>query len=119
MEAYHGLAILTTNMKHALDAAFIRRIRFILQFPFPAAAERSRIWGKVFPSQTPLDKLDYAKIAQLNVAGGVIRNIATHAAFLAAGEGTPVGMNQILRAARVEYAKLDRAITPAETGGWT
>ena len=37
MEAYRGLAILTTNMKSALDAAFLRRIRFVVQFPFPDA----------------------------------------------------------------------------------
>ncbi|HUI56737.1 MAG TPA: ATP-binding protein [Bryobacteraceae bacterium] len=118
MESYHGLAILTTNMKHALDSAFVRRIRFIVQFPFPGAAERKQIWQRVFPERTPVAGLDFARISQLNVAGGMIRNIATNAAFLAADQGAPVGMEHILRAARVEYAKLDRPLTPAETGGW-
>ena len=118
MESYHGLAILTTNMKHALDSAFVRRIRFIIQFPFPGAAERKQIWQRVFPSRTPVAGLDFARISQLNVAGGMIRNIATNAAFLAADQGAAVGMEHILRAARVEYAKLDRPLTPAETGGW-
>ena len=118
MESYHGLAILTTNMKHALDAAFLRRIRFILQFPFPGAMERARIWQRVFPAQTPVGTLDFARISQLNVAGGIIRNIAVHAAFLAADQDSEVGMDHILRAAKVEYAKLDRPLTPSETGGW-
>ncbi|HVV47223.1 MAG TPA: ATP-binding protein, partial [Bryobacteraceae bacterium] len=118
MEAYRGLAILTTNMKHALDQAFLRRIRFILQFPFPGPVERARIWERLFPSRTPVGQLDFARIAQLNVAGGAIRNIAVHAAFLAAAQGGEVNMDHILRAAKIEYAKLDRALTPAETGGW-
>jgi hypothetical protein len=118
MESYRGLAILTTNMKQALDSAFLRRIRFIVQFPFPGAAERRRIWERVFPKQAPAGTLDYARLAQLNVAGGLIRNIAMHAAFLAADQGSRIGMNHILNAARVEYAKLDRPLTPAETGGW-
>jgi hypothetical protein len=118
MEAYNGLAILTTNMKQALDDAFLRRIRFIMQFPFPDLSERRRIWERVFPEKTPVRDLDCGSLAQLNVPGGVIRNIATHAAFLAAEEGDAVTMGHILRAARVEYAKLERPLTTAETGGW-
>ena len=119
MESYRGLAILTTNMKHALDPAFLRRLRFIIQFPFPNAADRRRIWERVFPPQAPVGTLDYGRISQLNVAGGLIRNIATHAAFLAADEGTEIGPNHILRAARAEYANIDRPLTPAETVGWS
>jgi hypothetical protein len=118
MEAYHGLAILTTNMKQALDTAFQRRIRFVLQFPFPGPEERKRIWERAFPGRTPVGTLDYNRLAQLNVPGGLIRNIALHAAYLAADEGTGVGMDHVLRGAKVEYAKLDRPLTPAETGGW-
>jgi len=118
MESYNGLAILTTNMKHALDPAFIRRIRFILQFPFPGVAERTRIWERVFPAQAPLKSLDYARMAQLNIAGSVIRNIALHAAFMASDQGSEIGMEHILSAARVEYSKLERPLTPAEIGGW-
>ena len=118
MEAYHGLAILTTNMKQALDAAFQRRIRFILQFPFPGPAERKIIWQRVFPPRTPLGELDFQKIAQLNISGGIIRNIALHAAYLAADQETEINMDHIFRAAKVEYAKLDRPLTPSEAGGW-
>lgn len=118
MESYRGLAILTTNMKESLDNAFLRRIRFIVQFPFPGAIERKRIWERVFPRAAPLGALDYSMAAKLNIPGGVIRNIATHAAFLAADQGAEIGMGHIMSAARVEYAKLERPLTPAETGGW-
>jgi hypothetical protein len=119
METYRGLAILTTNMKHAIDDAFLRRLRFIVQFPFPGAAERRLIWERVFPAGAPVNGLDFTLAAKLNVSGGVIRNIATHAAFLAADEGAEIGMTHIMSAARVEYAKIDRPLTPAEAEGWT
>ena len=56
MEAYRGLAILTTNLKGSLDTAFRRRLRFVVQFPFPDAALRERIWRGVFPARTPLQR---------------------------------------------------------------
>lgn len=119
MEAYRGLAILTTNMKDALDAAFLRRIRFVVQFPFPDASQRAEIWRRIFPANTPTEGLDERKLARLNVAGGNIRNIALHAAFLAADEDKPVRMEHLIQAARREYAKLERPLTDAEIGGWT
>jgi SpoVK/Ycf46/Vps4 family AAA+-type ATPase len=118
MEAYRGLAILTTNMKQALDPAFTRRIRFVIQFPFPDSAQRAEIWRRIFPPSTPLAGLDVERLARLNVAGGNIRNIALGAAFLAADEGQPVGMAHLLRAARAEYAKLERPLTDGEIAGW-
>jgi SpoVK/Ycf46/Vps4 family AAA+-type ATPase len=118
MEAYRGLAILTTNMRHALDPAFMRRLRFIVEFPFPDTAQRERIWRCVFPAGTPTEGLDHAALARLNVPGGTIRNIALHAAHLAADEGNPVRMAHLLAAARIEYAKLERPLTASETGGW-
>jgi ATPase family protein associated with various cellular activities (AAA)/winged helix domain-containing protein len=118
MEAYRGLAILTTNMKQALDPAFMRRIRFVVQFPFPGAEERAEIWRRVFPEATPKQDLYIDRLARLNVAGGNIRNIALGAAFLAADEDRPVGMAHLLRAARAEYAKLERPLTDSEIAGW-
>jgi ATP-dependent 26S proteasome regulatory subunit len=118
MEAYRGLAILTTNMKQALDPAFMRRIRFVVQFPFPDFAERAEIWKRVFPQATPTAVLDIARLARLNVSGGNIRNIALCAAFVAADENRPVSMAHLLRAARAEYAKLERPLTESEIGGW-
>lgn len=118
MEGYRGLAILTTNMKQALDPAFARRIRFVVQFPFPDMAERAEIWRRIFPSPTPTEGLDVDRLARLNVAGGNIRNIAMGTAFLAADEERPVTMAHLLHAARAEYAKLERPLTDAEIAGW-
>jgi ATP-dependent 26S proteasome regulatory subunit len=105
-------------MKGALDTAFLRRLRFAVHFPFPDDAQRAEIWRKVFPAKTPTHGLDYRKLARLNVAGGNIRNIALNAAFLAAEQDSPVGMRHIVRAARSEYAKLEKPLTQAEIGGW-
>jgi hypothetical protein len=118
METYRGLAILTTNLKSALDPAFLRRLRFIVAFPFPDAAQREEIWRRVFPRQTPTEGLDPTQLARLSIAGGNIRNIALHAAFLAADAGGPVRMAHVLRAARGEYGKLDRTLTETEIAGW-
>ena len=118
MEAYRGLAILTTNLKSALDAAFHRRLRFIVRFPFPDEAQREAIWRRAFPDATPLDDIDYGRLAQLQVSGGAVRNIALNAAFLAAEAGEKLGMAHLLRAARADRAKLDRSLSGAETRGW-
>jgi AAA+ superfamily predicted ATPase len=118
MEAYRGLAILTTNMKNALDPAFLRRIRFIVQFPFPDAVQRAQIWQRIFPANTPTERLEVNKLARLNVAGGNIRNIALNAAFMAADGREAVGMKHLLNAARSECAKLERSLSEAEIGGW-
>jgi SpoVK/Ycf46/Vps4 family AAA+-type ATPase len=119
MEAYRGVAILTSNMRSAIDPAFFRRIRFVVAFPFPDYEQRLAIWRRSFGPQAPTENLDLAKLARLNVAGGSIRNIALYAAFLAADAGEPIRMAHLARAARVECAKLERAPTELEIGGWT
>ncbi|WP_245010028.1 ATP-binding protein [Streptomyces rhizosphaericus] len=118
MEAYRGLAILTTNMKKALDPAFMRRIRFVVDFPFPGESERAEIWRRVLPARAPTKDIDPERLAQLTVAGGSIRNIALSGAFLAAEEGDRLQMRHMLAAARTEYQKLDRSLTPSEVTGW-
>jgi len=118
MENYRGLAILTTNMKSALDTSFLRRLRFIVHFPFPDAFQRAEIWRRVFPDETPTENLDATKLARLNIAGGNIRNIAVHGAFLAAEAREPVRMFHLLQAARSEYAKLEKTLTDTETAHW-
>ncbi len=114
MEAFRGLAILTTNMKSALDQAFLRRLRFIVNFSFPSATERQNIWRGVFPAQTPVNGLDYERLARLNVSGGNIHSIALNAAFLAAGNGGKVTMPIVLNAARAEFRKLGKPINEAD-----
>jgi hypothetical protein len=118
MEAYRGLAILTTNRKEALDFAFLRRIRFVVEFPFPDAPQRAEIWRRVFPRETPTEGLRIDRLARLSAAGGNIHNIAMGAAFLAADAGEPVRMSHLLAAARSEFTKIERPLTDAETAGW-
>ena len=118
MELYRGLAILTTNLKAALDPAFQRRLRFVVQFPFPEETQRELIWRSVFPHAVPREGIEYAKLARLNVAGGSIRNIAVNAAFLAADAGKPVNMNHLLQSARGEAGKRERPFSDAEMRGW-
>ena len=108
VESYRGLAILTTNMKSALDRAFLRRIRFVVQFPFPDEAAREQLWRRQFPPQAPLGAVDFAALAKLQLAGGNIRGVALNAAFLAAARGEPIGQGVLLAAARAEFAKLER-----------
>ena len=114
VEAYRGLAILATNMKSALDPAFMRRLRFIINFPFPGPAERKRMWQKVYPKDTPTNGLDYDWLARFNLTGGSIHNIALNAAFLAAQSSPKVTMSLVLEATRAEFRKLERPINEAD-----
>jgi hypothetical protein len=118
MEAYRGLSVLATNLKSALDPAFLRRIRFLVHFPFPEMPHRAEIWKRIFPPSTPTEGLKMDRLARLNITGGNIRNIAMNAAFLAADANEPVRMTHVLRAARSEYSKLEKTLTEAETAGW-
>jgi AAA+ superfamily predicted ATPase len=117
VEAYRGLAVLTTNMKSALDQAFLRRIRFIVSFPFPDAASREQIWRRQFPPDAPLGEVDFTALARLNLPGGNIRSIAVNAAFKAADAGTRIEQSLLATAAHEEFAKLERSMGSAAMGG--
>ena len=110
--------ILTTNMKQALDPGFVRRLHFVIDFPFPEPAARERIWRSVFPPRVPVSKLAPARLAQLAVSGGTIRNIARRAAFMAAARDEPVTMADLRDGARQEARKQDRDLGPDELAGW-
>lgn len=110
MESYGGMAILSTNLKSHIDTAFMRRLRFVIDFPFPDSAARREIWLKAFPEATPRKDLDYDALARLDIAGGNIVVIAINAAFLAAAEASPVTMVHIAEAARSEFRKIDREL---------
>jgi SpoVK/Ycf46/Vps4 family AAA+-type ATPase len=117
MESFSRLAILASNMKSLLDNAFLRRLRFIVNFPYPGPAERKLIWQRVFPRETPLGDLDYNWLARLNLTGGNIHTVALNAAFLAANQ--PPGHQQVtmplvLEAARNEFRKLDKPMNEAD-----
>jgi SpoVK/Ycf46/Vps4 family AAA+-type ATPase len=122
IESYRGLAILATNLKSALDTAFMRRLRFVVNFPYPTAADRRRLWEKVFLQPDakknlavpPLDKLDYEHLAKLNLTGGHIHSVALNAAFRAAATGSNVTMRLVLDAVKTELLKLDRPVNNAD-----
>jgi hypothetical protein len=116
MESYNGLAILATNMRSALDQAFLRRLRFIVKFPVPGPAERRRIWERIFPPETPIEAelpgelIDFDRLAKVNLTGGNINNAAINAAFLAARKNTKVTMPLVIRAVQTELHKMGRAM---------
>ncbi len=114
MEAFRGLAILATNMRSSLDQAFVRRLRFIVTFPFPSLGDRQKMWQHVFPAETLTQDLNFARLARLNLTGGSIHNVALNAAFLAAQKGTSVTMPLVLQSARTEFRKLDRPINEVD-----
>jgi ATPases of the AAA+ class len=110
MEEYDGVAILATNLRQNMDEAFVRRMQFIIEFPFPDEEDRRRIWAVTFPTEAPLaSDVDFAALArEIKLAGGNIKNIALAAAFDAASDGKVIRMPHIARAARREFQKLGR-----------
>lgn len=118
IETYRGLAILTTNMRSAIDVAFLRRFLFVVDFTVPDAAARRDIWARVLPPTVPTEQLDLSRLAQLDVTGGQIHSIALSAAYQAADAGQPVSMAHVLRAARREAQKSRRPLTSRELDGW-
>ncbi|NEN98850.1 MAG: ATP-binding protein [Moorea sp. SIO3I7] len=118
MEEYEGVAILTTNLRTNMDDAFVRRLRFIIEFPFPNLKDRRRIWEQIWPSPVPRsEELDLDFIARnCEIAGGNIRNIALAAAFIAADDGGIVKMNHLLRAVRREYQKMGKVLIEGDFG---
>ncbi|MGH2841564.1 MAG: ATP-binding protein, partial [Solirubrobacteraceae bacterium] len=116
MEDYPGAVILATNFRKNMDDAFLRRLDFLVDFPFPEPDDRERIWRRLLPAQAPLaDDVDAALLAgRFKLAGGSIRNCSLAAAFLAADEGAPIEMRHLLRAVAVEYAKLGRLTLDAD-----
>ncbi|MEM8642716.1 MAG: ATP-binding protein [Cyanobacteria bacterium P01_G01_bin.54] len=115
LESYPGLVILTSNLKSSIDDAFMRRLRYVIEFPEPSVAERQRIWQRIFPPKVPTDGLHYRRLAELQVTGATIRNIALTAAFLAADTEEPITMELILQAARAEYGKFGRYLSSTES----
>jgi SpoVK/Ycf46/Vps4 family AAA+-type ATPase len=110
MEEYEGVVILATNLRENMDEAFTRRMRFIVEFPFPDAASRQQMWQTHFPREAPLSAdIDYAWLAkQFQITGGNIKNIVLSAAFFAAGDGGAIGMEHVLYGARREFEKIGK-----------
>jgi hypothetical protein len=108
MEAYEGLAILTTNLRQNLDSAFLRRLRFVVEFPRPDVPARETIWRQCVPDRShALDAAAFRQLARrIDLTGGHIRQITVRAAFLAAASGSLIRLEHVVQAARAELAKL-------------
>jgi hypothetical protein len=118
MESYQGLAVLATNMRSALDTAFLRRLRFIVEFPFPERAQRAAIWRGTLPDTVPgAESLDFEELAELPLNGGMIRNVSVNAAFLAAAADTEIRAAHVRQAVRNEFAKLQVPISERQLAG--
>jgi hypothetical protein len=116
MEAYAGAVILATNLRRNIDDAFIRRLDFVVDFPFPDVGDRRRIWSRLLPDEAPVaPDVDLDFLArQFKLSGGAIRNSSVAAAFQAADDGDAIGMRHLVRAVAQEYAKQGRLTLEAD-----
>jgi SpoVK/Ycf46/Vps4 family AAA+-type ATPase len=112
MEEYEGIVILATNFSRNLDDAFVRRLQFTIEFPFPTEPYRRQIWDGIWPEEMPRSQeLDLDFMAgQYELAGGNIRNIALAAAYLAAEDGGVVNKDHLFRATRREFQKMGKVV---------
>ena len=118
MEEYAGVSILATNLSQNLDEAFTRRMQFVIDFPFPNAADRERIWRGMFPIAAPrTGDIDFPFLAtQFDLAGGNIKNCVLAAAFLAAEDGGVIAMAHLVQGVAREMNKLGRPLQRADFG---
>jgi ATP-dependent 26S proteasome regulatory subunit len=118
MEEHEGIVILASNFRKNMDEAFVRRLHFTVEFPFPTEADRRRIWENVWPEAMPREAaLDLEFLAKrFQVTGGNIRNIALSAAFLAADDNGVVGMQHLIRATQREYQKMGKLVSESDFG---
>lgn len=118
IEAHDGPCILTTNLRKQLDAAFTRRFQMVVEFPRPDAAARAELWRRLIPPRAPLaPEIDMVFLGNaMALTGGGIRNAALHAAYLAAGDGRPIGLSHVAHAVWRELAKEGREINPQDLG---
>jgi SpoVK/Ycf46/Vps4 family AAA+-type ATPase len=116
MEEHEGVVILASNFRKNMDEAFVRRLHFTVEFPFPNEEDRRRIWEGVWPEATPRDPaLDVGFLAgRFQFTGGNIRNIALSAAFLAADDSGVVEMQHLLRATQREYQKMGKVVSETD-----
>jgi len=116
MEEYEGVVILATNLSKNIDDAFLRRMQFIVEFPFPDKTLRKQIWIKIFPEEAPLSNdINFDFISEkLKLAGGNIKNIAIASAFYAADRSERIKMSHIMHAAKREYQKMGKTFLKAD-----
>jgi hypothetical protein len=111
LEHFEGLAILSTNLRQNIDTAFTRRLEFIVEFAEPAREERLALWKCHLPLDAPLaDDVNLEELAaHFAIVGGLIRNAAVAAAFLAASENVSIARKHFISAIRREYEKNGKA----------
>ncbi len=115
MEEYTGIVILSTNFKKNLDEAFVRRMHFIVEFPFPEHSDRLKIWQKIWPEEAPCGHdIDLERISRFEITGGNIRNIALTSAFLAAQKREAIEMRHIIHATKREFNKIGKLINTVD-----
>jgi hypothetical protein len=118
LEEHDGIVILATNLRANIDEAFLRRMRSVIEFPFPEEEDRRRIWERTLGRAPRSQDVDVEFLArEYRVSGGNIRNIALLAAFLAASEGKVIGTRHLVQAAKREYQKLGRLVNASEPEG--
>jgi SpoVK/Ycf46/Vps4 family AAA+-type ATPase len=111
MEQFKGIAVLATNRKSDLDKAFLRRIRFMVDFQPPGPPERKALWQRALPPCSPsgeelLGTIDWETLAhKLDMTGADIASAALNAAFLARSDASRITMAHVMRAARREMNK--------------
>lgn len=116
LEAFGGLAVLTTNARSALDVAFTRRLATVVAFPYPDRAARLRMWRQSLPVALPTSGLDLARVAEADLSGGGIAAAALQAAYLAAADGGVLTTEHLTQAVRWELGKSGRVAQRAATG---
>jgi SpoVK/Ycf46/Vps4 family AAA+-type ATPase len=116
MEGYAGAVILATNFRRNIDDAFVRRLDFVIDFPFPEVEDRKRIWRLLLPEEAPIaDDLDVDFLAtRFKLSGGAIRNCSLSAAFQAADDTGVIEMRHLVRAVAQEYGKQGRLTLEAD-----
>lgn len=116
IEEYEGVSMLATNYLKNIDDAFIRRMKYIINFPFPDVATRKEIWKITIPKQAPISNdIDFDFLAEtFELSGGNIKNILVYAAFLSAAEKSKINMRYILKATQYEMQKIGKLVLGQE-----
>jgi SpoVK/Ycf46/Vps4 family AAA+-type ATPase len=120
LESFEGLAVLATNLKKNIDIAFMRRIDVLVDFPFPNADSRLKLWQTLLPAEMPrAPGLDLKFLAErFELSGGHIKNVVQAAALQAAAEETTVGMRHLIRGVRWELHKQGKIAGRADFGSY-
>lgn len=118
MEEYDGITIMTTNFRQNIDTAFIRRISYIIRFPFPEQKQRLMLWKSVFPKEANMagDADFYFLSERFEMSGAMIKNAAVSAAFLAAARGDAITMADILQSVKAQLTKSGKTVTSLDLG---